>query len=452
MTSVQTPIGVPNEINFSLPSSMVPSRKFEYRTAPVGQSTFTQSGQSIRFTLSQMQRTLYNMQTAYILGSINFAGGVNGTDSHYLLGSWYSLFSRQVVRTSAGRVLETIDNPGLLANLVTNITMNSADRITLNNAFGFHESANTNAGVRINGDVTDDVNLDIGGTGNNERNFTFAIPLIGILNMSKFYPAWFGDLEIELTLAPLSSYTLKTAANLGDLTGFTISDVEFSVEALELSPESYQMVIANNPGQVVLKTQSYSYGNGSLDAGKVGPADINFQIKCNSLKQILWYSQPTDACEKTYAGVCPNLENWNFICNGVSYPQRPVQAKFPAEAYLQNMKSFGSVYSSSHSGSLTRNEFNVASSSDGKFYRKYNTAAANVLTKANKWYQALDLETINSNKESLYTGISTNATSSLLRLNINRALAAVSHNIHYWACFDVMITMDMTTGIVDVVS
>lgn len=454
MTTVNTPIGVPNEINFSLPSSMLPSRKFEYRVAPNGQSLFTQSNQTIRFTLSQMQRTLYNMQTAYVLGSINFnpGAGVAGTDVHHLLGSWYSLFSRQVIRTSQGRVLETIENPGLLANMITNVTMNNAERRALNNAFGFDDStANTNAGVRIYGKDTKDADLDIGGELNNELNFTFAIPLIGILNISKFYPAWFGDLEIELTLAPLSNFTVRTAGTV-DLTGYTVSDVEFCVEALELSPESYQMILANNPGQVVLKTQSYSYGNGSLEGGKTGAADINFQIKCNSLKQILWYAQPTDACEKTYAGVCPNLENWNFICNGISYPQRPVAAKFPAEAYLQNMKSFGSVYSSNHSGCLTRNEFNVASSSDTKFYRKYNTDVTKILTKANKWYQILDLETINSNKESLYTGISTSSTSSMLRLNLNRALAAVTHNIHYFACFDVMITMDMATNIVDVVS
>lgn len=448
--------GIPNELNFQLPTSMVASRKFELRVQPYGQSNFNTAGQAIRIVLPQMQRTLYNFQTAYLMATISLThAGIAGTDMSYLLGSWYSLFSRQVIRSGSGYVLETIENPGQLVNAVTSMTMSAPERIALNNTFGFSNlSGYSNLGVKINVDTTA---TDIGGAAGDERNFSFAIPLIGVLNNSKLWPAWnAGDLEIELTINDISRYIASVTANT--VTAFTLNNVEFVTECLELAPESYNMVMAQNPNQVVLKTQTYTYGSSSLPAAQgAGTIDIPFQIKVNSLKQIIWYSQPIDAAEKTYAGVNPNLENWQFIVNGISYPQRPVQAKFPSEAFMQNQKSFGSVYSSNHPGGASRTEFNTASTVYGipSLHRPYNStvsvAALETQARANKWFQCLDLETINSNKESLYNGISTNGTTSTLRLNISANLANVVHNIHYWSSQDVMVVMDLVSGITSVV-
>jgi hypothetical protein len=50
-SQINTPVGIPNELNFNLPASMVPSRKFELRVQPYGQSTFTTAGQAIRIVL-----------------------------------------------------------------------------------------------------------------------------------------------------------------------------------------------------------------------------------------------------------------------------------------------------------------------------------------------------------------------------------------------------------------
>lgn len=445
MTSqINTPVGIPSELNFSLPSSMVPSRKFELRVQPYGQSTFDSAGQSIRIVLPQMQRTLYNFQTAYLFGTVTFEHpGTADTDISYLLGSWYSLFSRQVIRAGSGYVLETIDAPGQLVNAITSMTMGADDRVCAENSFGFNASAPvSNLGVKIN--TVSDINST------NEKNFTFAIPLIGILNNTKLFPAFMnGDLEIELTLAQISSYIASKTAN--SVTKTTLQNIEFVVECLELSPESYNMVMAQNPERVVLKTQTYSYGSASIPAEYRGTLDVPFQIKVNSMKQLIWYTSPSNAIEKNYGGVNPNLENWQFISNGVSYPTQPVKSKYPAESFLQNQKSFGSVYSSQHSGNQQRLQFNVGSTAYNNYHRAYNNTYDQIEEKASKWFQCLDLETINSNKESLYSGISTNSTTSTIRLNIGTTLANTSHNLHYWSCQDIMVVMDMTTGITNVV-
>lgn len=450
-SQIQTPIGIPNELNFQLPSSMVPSRKFELRVAPYGQSTFTSAGQSIKIVLPQMQRTLFNFQTAYLFATVDFTqtGGQAGTDVSYLLGSWYSLFSRQIVRSGSGYVLETIDNVGQLANTIISMTLNGAERVGLSNSLGLNDTKlDYNIGPKLNYSS---------GFGNNNLSHTIAIPLIGILNSSKMFPAWnSGDLEIELTLAQISTYIKSISLNT--ITAVTISNVEFVVECLELAPESYNMIMSQNPNQVVIKTQSYTFGSSSLPASQASSVDIPFQIKVNSLKQLFWYASPTNVIDGVYGGVNPNLDSWQFISNGTSYPQRNVQAKYASEAFMQNQKSFGSVYSNNHSGNASKFEFAVASTSYNNYYTAYTATATNGTTtstllesKAHKFYQALDLESMNNNKESLYSGISTNGTSSTLRLNVSSAISAFVHNIFYWSCHDVLVVMDLQSGITSII-
>lgn len=458
-SQINTPIGIPSELSYGLPSSMVPSRKYELRVQPYGNSQFSTPGQAIRLVLPQTQRTLYNFQTGYLMGTVKFthgaaaAGAPTAAEASYLLGSWYSMFNRQVIRCG-GYVLETIDRPGELVNAITSMTMNPAERSTLNNSMGFNPSAVvTNLGVKMN--VATGAN-DIGDALGDELNFTFAIPLIGLLNNTKFFPAWNGDLEIELTLNDFANYITSITAGQ-TVTAINITNVEYVVECLELSPESYNMVMAQSPdNKIVLKSQTYSYGSSTLAAQTgAGTIDIPWQIKVNSLKQIIWYSQPVGAAERSFAGVNPNLDNYSFICNGQAYPVQPVKARFPSEAFMQNQKAFGSTYSSSHSGSCSRFQFNTASTAYNLYHRPYNAtvdvATLETAQRANKWFQCLDLETINSNKESLYNGISTSGTSSQLRLNIAVPLANAVHNVHMWSCHDAMIVLDGNSGITSVV-
>lgn len=443
-SQISTPVGIPAELNFTLPSSMVPSRKYELRVAPYGQSSFT-AGNSIRIVLPKMQRTLMNTQTGYLTGTVTFANaGVVDTDTAYVAGSFYNAFSRQVIRAGSGYVLETIDQPGLLVNAIMSMVLNPSEKQALSCSFGFNSSSGfTNIGPKIN---------TAAGITQNGLVFNFAIPLIGLLNSTKMFPSWNGDIEIELTLASTSDWLIKYSG-VAALPTYTISSVEYVVECLELAPEAYNMIIAQNPQQVVIKTQSYSFGGSSLPAAQPGgtTVDIPFQIKVNSLKQLIWYANPGTAGEGKTGGVNPNLNNWQMIINGQSYPQRPVQVLNTSEAYMQNQKSFGSVYSNSHSGNATANEFLVASAANGN-YKAFNANAALVDIRANKWYQCLDLESINSNKDSLYSGITTNGTTSTLRLNqTGTALANTGHSIFYWSCHDVLVVMDMVGGITSVI-
>jgi hypothetical protein len=445
-------LGFPEELNFQTLKSMYPSRKTEYRKAPMNSQTFTTAGQDIQLVLSKMENTFYDPNTLCVNFTVDYGitTGTLNTDATYLLGSAYSHFSRQVVRPLSGQPIETIDNPSLLVNSIFNMTMGPYEKIGLSTTMGFNDNrVNTNLGAYI--DKVQQNNIQ-----------SYSLPLVGCLSTAKFIPAFISDIEIDLTLNNSGNFifTIPTAAMINPV--ITIKNVELVCEAITLEANGMQQLMAMFPGQMKLKSQSYLYGSSSIpSASPQGTIDITYSHSLNSLKQFIWWSSPSTAWELNYAGVCPNLSSWQLLIGSTAYPQQLVKADKPAECFMQNQKAFGALYSSLNSGSSARYVFSKASTvsttagSSGSEYYAFSTkpadAAGLLITTANKWYQALDLEVINNLKETLYTGISTKGSTNTLRLNIQRPLAAVSHAIHFYSCFDIILEFDYLNQTINVI-
>ena len=459
-------LGYPEELNFQSLKSMYPSRKMEYRKAPMNAQTFSTAGQDIQLVLSKMENTFYDPNTLCVNFTVDYNGisaGAVGVDGSFILGSAYSHFSRQVVRPISGQPIETIDNPSLLTNAVLNMTMDSYEKISLSTTMGFNSTIiSTNLGALIDNEVLV-----------NNKSQSFSIPLIGCLNTAKLIPAFITDIEIDLTLNNLSNFlTSATALNNSNPTSYTIRNVELVCEAITLEQSGMSQILAMFPGVFKLKAQSYLYGSSSLAASSgAGTYDITYSHSLNSLKQFIWWSSPANAWELNYAGVCPNLTGWQLLVGSVAYPQQLVKADRPSECFMQNQKSFGSLYSTSHCGSATKLNFARASTIGGSRGFTGTLAGGNQVSlgeygaylvkpgdisnfdnlNSNKWYQALDLEIINSLKETLYTGISTKGSTNTLRLNVGQPLAAQSHAVHFYSCFDVILEFDYVNQMINVI-
>jgi hypothetical protein len=446
-------LGYPEELNFQSLKSMYPSRKMEYRKAPMNAQSFSTAGQDIQLVLSKMENTFYDPNTLAVNFTVDYLGitaGTAGTDGTFLFGNASSFFSRQVVRPISGQPIETIDNPSLLTNAVLNMTMDAFEKIALSTTLGFNGTSTlTNLGALIDNDATV-----------NTKTQSYSVPLIGCLNTSKLIPGFITDIEIDLTLNNMSNFmiAITTLAN-SFVTGYTIRNVELVCEAITLEQSGMSQLLAMFPGAIKLKSQSYLYGSSSLaSASGVGTYDITYSHSLNSLKQFIWWSSPADVWEKNYGGVCPNLSSWQLLIGSTAYPQQLVKADRPSECFMQNQKAFGSLYSTSHCGSAAKYSFAKASTIGGEYgaYIPLGTTVDTYAEKtsinlAQKWYQALDLEIINSLKETLYTGISTKGSTNTLRLNVSRALAAQSHAVHFYSCFDVILEFDYANQVINVI-
>lgn len=433
-------VALPSELDFSLPMSLPDSRSFELRTQPNNASTFSSQGSVIQISLPQLQRSFYESNSMYLTGRVTVTSN-NTTNPIYMNPAGaYGFFSRWTVRTSGGQTLDDIQNCGYVANVLLNAGLTTAERASCANSMLLNErNDNSNMGMTFN-------------TANAGRGLIldFAIPMIGLLNMTKYLPAYGTELILELTLAPSSAWSVSSNAATS-LTGFTFSNVELVTQVLEFSPASFQMIQAQYADKIVLKSETYSFGSTTLAASSQGVVDIPFQIRCNSLKRLFLIASPADAVEGVgYASVNPNANSISFVNNGVSYPQRPVQCQRPAEVFAQFQKAFGGLYSADKSSQISIDGFRRSSTAYvGGVYAAYNSTLGSILTAPNKWFFVLDLETLVAHKENLYGGINTSGSSSnYIRLDIGTALANQSHTVNYFSCHDVLLNMDLQTGIV----
>lgn len=446
MSNPRPPVGVPSELVFDLPTSMLDSRKIEQRIQPYSQSSYNSAGQVAKFTIPQTDRTLASGQTMYLTGNLEITGltGTIDTDTFAILGSYYSMFSRQVVNAN-GQVWETIERPGELVNMLIAMTMNASEKLAQANSLGTISTIPVTPATQIP-DATGNISFMIRTSqlANGALTTTFAIPIIGVLDAVKYIPMWNSNIDLELTINGLTNW-LTPVNGTGSMaaSAFNITNLELVFDSIELTPESFKLVMDEYPQKVVIKSQSYLSGTGGVVQNS-GAQDIPINARLSSMKQLFFYFNQSTCADQTFGGVNPNGTDVVFITNGQYYPQRPIRLTNPSDVYMQIQKSFGSIKTYSHSGSIGKSELcrrNVANN----WYLAPITLKTGLDNLGNKFYLSIDTEIINTNKNSLYNGIQTGVNSNI-RLNIAENLTAAM-TCYYWCCYDVLIEFDFMTGI-----
>jgi hypothetical protein len=452
-------VALPSELDFSLPASLPDNRSYELRTQPTNGATFVSStgGAVIQLSLPLLQRSFYETNTMYLTGRIAItaslaAGALADTAIFLNPAGIYGAFSRMTVRSANGNTLDDIQNPGYVANMLLKSGLTFDEKVGCANTMLLNERGDTsNLGLAVNVD----------GFPGQERIIDFAMPMIGLLNMTKYLPAYGTELIVELTLASASAFAPVVNGNAATITDMTFTNLELCSQVLEFSPSAFQMVQAQYPDKVVLKSETYSFGSSTIAGSTVGTVDVPFNIRVNSLKRLLMAVSPSTVLEGVgYGSVCPNANGIQFISNGIQYPQRAVQCGRPAEVYAQFQKAFGGLYSADKSGSIPINGFRRASTAYvTDVYAAFTPLTAATVNKGavatsapNSWYFMLDLEALSNHKDSMYNGLNTTGSSSnYIRVDIQTGLAAVPHTVSYFSCHDVLLNIDLAAGIVSTI-
>lgn len=436
----------PSELSYNTLANMYPSKKSEYRRQPINTRKFSNPGEEIQLVLSKMENSFYDPNTLAVNFTVKYTTDAN--TNACLLGNGYSHFSRQVwTANKNGAKLETIQNPAELVNCLHNMTIEANAKDAMAISLGYENGLGyTNFGRIINNTTS-------------RKTQSYSIPLVGIMNNAKLIPGFISDLQLDLTLNQISNFIVAFAdAGATVPTGMEIDRIEIVCEALTLEASSMAELLAAYPGLLSLKSESFLYTSSQLNTGDQGVKDITYAHSLNSLTEFIWWASPTNAGDKSFGGVNPNLGNngWQIIVNSTPYPSQPVKCASPAECFYQIQKAWGSLYSSSHSGSLTQNNFSVADTAGGEYSIYMKTADipvkanASGALNANKFYNVIDLEIINNFKDSLYSGINTKDGTHTFRLNIDTALAN-NATIHIYSKFDVILNFDYVNGEVSVV-
>lgn len=447
--------GIPEELTYDNLSRLYPCVKSEMRRNPINGSVF-QSG-DIQLRINKQERSFLNPNTACINFRVTYnirAGATavagSGTENLLLLGNALSFFSNQVTKPSSGMWQDTIAFPGLISNTLLNLTTNPVEKTGMV-SFGFNSidgfGGYMNTGDRISNSAA------IASNATESVIRTYSVPILGILNTNKLIPLFCDDIQIDLTLNTLSNFTfiLKTGSTTFDI---SIDEVELVADILTMEQQGFNEILKMYPNGMSYKTESYLYGSSNLPANGVGTYDITYSHNLKSLKRFMWWSSPSGIWENNYAGVNPNLQNYQLLIGSIAYPSLPVKAYSIAEVFYQLQKSFGAFYSTAHCGSIDRSGISKCSlrSAGSKFTAEFSNyqsgtptlpqARGDTSAWSHKYYSCIDVEQLNNAKESLYSGISTNGSSNLFRINVASPLANVIHNVTYYSVYDAVITFD----------
>jgi len=422
---------MPQELNYALPASIPAAKTFEIRCQPVNSQSFV-AGNVIQFDIPCNKRGQYlDTSTTYVKFKATYThAGAAGTDYSFLLGSGYSYFNKQEVYGNNSVTLESINELGVLANMLCNAQLNAADKVGLAPAFGFNDSqaqALSNCGHQINFNTLQGL------------VFSYSIPLIGILGSGtdKFLPIGdFYSLRYELTMDAFANFTAGITAN--KVASCTISEVEWCGQVIELDGGPQSMIEQANPNVIHIRSQSYRTATNFLAGNSSGLQDVLLGTRVSSLKSMYVTCSPSDAPEGKYASVCPNLGQGScLVLAGQNWPQRTLNpVNHPADTFIELQKALGALSSTMYNGCTNKLAYYSSSTAQG-LMTAYNTTAANVAANPSTFILGLNTEIV-AHRGGLLSGTNINGAPSFFRAQIVSPLSAFTHTLYFFAFYDVI--------------
>jgi hypothetical protein len=326
-----------------------------------------------------------------------------------------------------------LDNVDNLPRLAHYLLQSTADTGSLTGMINIGAKSGSTAGASL-------------AAGNAQLMSDYSLPLLGVCNGADNYiPLFVSDIEFEFVVSDLiAKYVLSKSAKLPN--DFLIKNVSLTYNVIELEQSVYSAMLAQYPNGIIpLLSSTYTHSGTTL-LDSVGTQSIVYPHRRTSLKNV--YLMVNGGNEKDLGCVNPNLAKYPELdIGGSKFPQSLVDIKNSAQAYTEIAKNFGSLYSTSHSSSLTRNNFPVAVTAgySGTSYRTASTKTEFFASngKASMFFMAIDLEKLSGAKSGVYNGVSSVGQSSTLTFEIANATGA-SLPLSVFSHFDIVLYFNVT--------
>jgi hypothetical protein len=279
----------------------------------------------------------------------------------------------------------------------------------------------------------------------NDNKVDFAIPLIGVLgNCEKLLPLFLGGFRLDLTADAVSNFLVTGTVAMTDPI-MKIDSLEFVCNIVSVDPGSMQAVISQHPDKMFIRTQTYTHSSQILQAQSgAGLYELMVSSRVSSMKSLLICCSPTNAYEKMYAGVNPNATAGTCVLvNNIMYPQNGMNpSNIPSDVQAQNRIALNSLYSSLHTGLISRRQFCKSSAATGACV-EYADTVAEYTAAPNAHYVLIDTEVFGRKHGALLSGIDTKSGSTFLRYVVGATLANTVHVVNMFAVHDVILEVDL---------
>ena len=404
---------LPKEINYNLPVSL-PSgvSSMDVSISPVNGSTFScmTAGAIVQFDLPARGYSDFKTLSLRYKATCVSTGvsRIRGTPLYTPLQRLDVIFGSQNA--------QNIQDYNQVANMLTNLRHNVADKIGSINSFGY----------KLEGDVSMTLQGCDGRHCAQNEIFSVGAPLPCILSDADRYipTGMMPSIRIQLTLDSIANIfapvvgavvavNLETGVPASSITvvpnDYILSDFCLTYNILEFGAE-VDNVVRSTGEKITIKSQSFGNSSNTLSVGTNGQVELIYSQKYASIKSLFLHCSSTacngrfDAFEVTSGG------DVQFNIGGKLYPQsRPLSSAVAHRStlLLELRKAVGSLYDKHNSMSINTQEFLTL----GQVSTVVNPA---------KVYYGVSTEVIQSNSV-LLSGISTQNSPITCRLNILQA-------------------------------
>jgi hypothetical protein len=409
---------LPNSINYAdgLPSLPDATTQIPIAASPVNGTNFA-PGAQVQFDL--VNRGFLVPDSMYI--SYNGTMTMTAVQTNLIGCPVYTPINRLDVQVGS-QTIDTIQNYNNVMNMLSNTTLDVAQKFGLQSAFGYNN--NTTAAPSL--DLLD--SRDFGATAGTFP-WQVSAPLMNVLSNSEKLLPLFAMPQVRITL------TLDAVANIftapAGVSAVSYSNWELRYKVVDMGGAVEQMVLSMGD-KIYIKSQSFSSSSNSLASGSTGYIELIYNQRYASVKSLFAINGCTAAATVNRAfdsvDITTNNGEYSFSVGGVIYPQRALSSLVNRAGILQELRSaLGSVYDRNNSFAISSVEF------------LYNSGSTTTAAAPGKFYIGTSVEKLNS--DSLLTGISTQNSPISYRISTGTATGQV-HTITLVVNYDALFEID----------
>lgn len=465
-TTATQPQVLPKEVRLSAPPTMPQARSYLFRQ----QSSLptAQAGSTITINLPRLQRS-YLTKDSYLRFNLNLTvtpGAAGATNAQVFLdnpGAYGLIDKIEVFDYLGSTLLESTSGHGELLALLQDCSMSHVQKQGFYNILtgtmgGLTGSGTLPAGI-IRASKCGEL-LTTGSTSATAVQITreYALPVFSFLGLlsDKFAPLHNGY-TIVLTLnntqnAFVTSQTADGLAASAANPSFTLSDIFYECQILELGPVAESMLLSSTQGQpLVVAAKAFRQYVGTIaTSGNVSQYRMDLNLNVASLTNVLFIlrrSANINAANRFTLGerIRNFLSSWYFQYGSSVLPQTSgiktrtagatTNSSGHSEAFAELMKSRHNFAKSSHNCNMDVESYSI-DIDNAPGLQTYATVVG-------KHANGLDLELVSGKSQEIISGLNTNGmnTALVLTFDTTSGFNQVGSTMTAWCEYDAFINI-----------
>lgn len=396
---------------------------------PSNGSTFATDGAIITFDIPSrgylQPSTMYLRYKCAVTADGTAAPRMKGTPA-------YTPFVNSTVLLGS-QVVESIQNYNALNNVIFNTKMDVAGKQAYAYALGY-SAANI---LSLNGRLL---------SSTTSETWDMAMPLNNVIaNCDHLVPLKHMPLvRIQLTMDAITNMFTTTSQQT-----ISLENLELCYDVVEFggSTEAVVASLADENGNIMIKSQSYSTSSQTLPTSVGGTQEMVFNNRLSSIKSLFTIlgGNGVEQVNGSYfdsVDITNSLGSYQFYVAGVPYPARPLSALRNKAGIFQELTDCWSGNTSDMYGArmaITKTEFsyNAELAATG-------TAGTTTYSAPGKFYVGINTERL-PESSTLLTGVSSQLTPIHLRLEFGSHTTDSAHLITLITLHDVIVNCNILT-------